>query len=118
MILHFPVTGVGLSNFLIRLPYFYPQGQEVLLQPVHNVFLLVFAESGMIGIGLFLWVLVQVFEKTLRIADPLIRRVFLFLLVSVSGIGMVDHYFLTLEQGQLLFSLLLSICIAYGQTRT
>jgi O-Antigen Polymerase. len=49
-----PFIGVGLSNFIVNLPKF-QKGQILWLQPVHNIYLLVAAETGIIGLLIFLW---------------------------------------------------------------
>ncbi|MFZ2187300.1 MAG: hypothetical protein WAV46_01595 [Candidatus Moraniibacteriota bacterium] len=56
--------GLGIGQFVYRIQDLF---SEPLLswqfQPIHNVFLLVFSEIGVIGLGLFLWFYIYVFLK-------------------------------------------------------
>lgn len=114
MFVSHPVFGVGLGNFLVALPH-HISGKILFgfLQPVHNIFLLVLAETGIFGLGVFLLILVSAFRNALKNwktkADALSQFAFLGL-VAICCIGMTDHYFLTLQQGQLLFALVLGLC--------
>jgi len=111
-----PIFGIGLGNFIPRL-FGFSQNREVIywLQPVHNIFLLVSAETGLVGLGIFLWFLSRTY-KHLVINHPHQRRVrlgrksIIITLSSTLALGFFDHYFLTLQQTQLLFSLLLGLC--------
>jgi O-antigen ligase len=89
-----PVFGKGLGNFLVELPAHLPSRQIYFLQPVHNIYLLVLAETGLIGLAAFLWLL---WKRRSR------------WIIVVLLLGFADHYFLTLQQGQLLLTILLSL---------
>ncbi len=102
-----PVLGVGLNNFLPNLPsYLKASGNVFYIQPVHNVFLLILSETGSIGLGFFLWFLVKTYKRILNKKNLLAFTA----LSAVIVLGFFDHYFLTLQQGQLLFALVLGIC--------
>lgn len=104
MIKNSPLFGVGLNNFLPSLPRFYEVSDIVYyIQPVHNILLLVFSEIGIIGGTLILYLLALVF-----IRSRFESKVLLFL---VFGISMFDHYFLTIQQGQLLLTLVLVLSL-------
>lgn len=95
--------GVGPLTFLVGLPAYYTaESLSSLLQPVHNIFLLVTAEIGLLGLAIvlvFLW-------KTIR--GGVRKYVFIFCVVLI--LGLFDHYFLTIQQGQLLLSFVLGLC--------
>ncbi len=108
-----PLFGVGLGNFLVRLPESIPTRQIYFLQPVHNIYLLVLAETGVVGFVLFfllLWTSIKGLvvrikernEKKSLILNTQYLPLFVFLLL-----GLVDHYPITLQQGQLLLTILL-----------
>lgn len=104
-----PFTGVGLGNFLPNLPDFMNAKRNIFyLQPVHNIYLLAFAETGIFGLAalcLFLWrSLLNLFCLQTE------KIVYILLFAEVCVIGFFDHYFLTLQQGQLLFVFVLGIC--------
>lgn len=115
MIRAHPVIGVGLGNFIPSLVIF----QKFIslgfyLQPVHNIFLLTAAETGLIGLAILVWFLVMTYKRLLcRVTEKHyeknVYRVFLFMLTIVIITGLFDHYWLTLQQGQLLFSLVLGL---------
>ena len=99
-----PLLGVGLDNFLPSLaPLQTPMPLNLYLQPVHNIFLLVATELGFIGFFLFLELLFASAQEILHKQKEV--RNFLFLALGIIIItGMFDHYWLTLQQGQLLFA--------------
>ena len=100
--------GTGLNNFLINLPPAEKNlHQPFYLQPVHNIFFLVIAETGIPGFTLFLILLTAIF---IRIKS---NREALILFLGVIFLGLFDHYFLTLQQGQILFSLLIGIALSF-----
>ncbi|MBI4062300.1 O-antigen ligase family protein [Candidatus Gottesmanbacteria bacterium] len=94
-----PLVGVGLGNFLVRLPEVLASRQIYFLQPVHNIYLLLLAETGIIG---FIMVLLLLRRTIKKLKIPLIALLLL---------GFIDHYPLTLQQGQLLFTLLLALSL-------
>jgi len=116
MIKNAPLAGVGLNNFIVRLPDYWPvTGFTYWLQPVHNIYLLIATETGLVGLVVFLWLLILVFKRLLKSSSmsnfPLFRasaRNKLHLLMALMAIlllGLTDHYWLTLQQGQLLLAL-------------
>jgi len=54
--------GLGIGQYVFNMQYFFTE--KLLswqLQPIHNVFVLIFSETGLVGLGLFLWFLAFVF---------------------------------------------------------
>lgn len=101
-----PIFGVGINNFINNLnPSF---NTSLLLQPVHNIFLLTFSQTGLIGLGLLLLIFFKGIINSIR---PRISIYKLGLILSVIFIGILDHYFFTIQQGQLLFTLVFSFAI-------
>lgn len=102
-----PILGVGINNFLPNLPFYLKQaGNVFFLQPVHNIFLLILTETGILGIGFSLWFLANTYKRILKR-----KSVLFFVLISeVLFLGLFDHYFLTLQQGQLLLSFVIGLC--------
>lgn len=108
--LHSPVVGIGLGNFITRLPDTHVSRQGNFLQPVHNIYLLLLSEVGIVGICLIVS-LVYLLNHELRIKNQgkiSMIHASLFMLLTL---GLVDHYPLTLQQGQLLFTILLSLML-------
>lgn len=111
LFLQSPVTGIGLNNFVNALA-----SSEVLvgtsrfLQPVHNIFLLVLSETGLLGLLGFLGILGSAFWVNLNIKDPF-SKALLASLLTIIFLGMFDHYFLTLPQGQRLFFMVIGLSL-------
>jgi len=99
IIIHYPVFGVGIGSYLVvqnQMPskFFY-----FFNQPVHNIFLLFFAELG-IPLGLFIFYKFFIFLKKLPPST-------FYLLFSILITGFFDHYWLTLQQNFLLLGFII-----------
>jgi O-antigen ligase len=109
MIQQHPLVGVGLDNFIPSLASLQePRPLGLYLQPVHTIFVLIAAETGVIGLVLFIGFIiatgVRIKNQERRIKGVLIT---LFFIIIVTGL--FDHYWLTLQQGQLLFATVLGL---------
>lgn len=103
MIKESPWFGIGLGNFLVRLPEFQRNSGVYWLQPVHNILLLAWSQIGVLGLFLgFLWFNKAINWKKMNIIFKLVLGI---VLIS----GMVDHYWLTLPQNVWLLILVLGI---------
>lgn len=92
------LIGVGLNNFipnLVKVSNNYLNSWE--LQPVHNIFLLVFSETGIIGLCALCYML---YGSLTAYNLPLI---------AIILTGLNDHYWLTLQQNMLLFTFVLAL---------
>lgn len=105
MIALYPLFGVGLNNFIGTLPAFLTSAASFsLFQPVHNMYLLVLSETGIVGFLLSGIALIAILKKSIR-APGIVP----YLLTLLLFLGLFDHYLLTLQQGQLLFTLIASL---------
>lgn len=86
--------GLGLNNFTIYLSQITPPLNHYLLQPVHNIYLLLLSELGFVPIITLLSIRPQ------RKINTLFLPVILAILIT----GSLDHYWLTLPQNRLLIS--------------
>lgn len=111
MIRDYPFFGVGLGNVLINLPTYNPPHSSVfLLQPVHSIYLYWFAETGLFGLFFGLIFLINTFLRGVSyMKKNRVRQSIFFALCAVLILGCFDHYFLTLQQGALLFALVLGM---------
>ncbi len=97
-----PILGVGLNNFYYHEVFYQKSITPVLLQPVHNIYALWLCYVGILGFFPALYFI----RKTIkRAASPMM----IFLIFSLLLIGMLDHYMVTLQQGQLLLAFMLGI---------
>jgi O-antigen ligase len=125
-----PLLGVGLNNFTARMSeYGQVQANTRFLQPVHNVYLLWLAETGLAGLLIIFAVinyLVKSGEK--RVVSNVKGRkmkmgtvfstsyLFFIPVLMLLIIGLVDHYPLTLQTGQLMLVLSLGLSTALIKT--
>ena len=103
--------GLGIGNFV---PWLMSQGLHIssdLYQPVHNIYLLIYAEVGIIGLGLFLTFLaLLLYDFWRRLGfKKLYQCSFGLIIGSVLVMGLFDHYLWTIQSGRLLFFLVLGL---------
>ena len=90
-----PIIGTGLGTSPL-----YPrriQNYALVHQPIHNIYLLLLSETGIIGLFVFLLII-----KKSTICYPL---------TAILLLGLFDHYFLTLQQGMLVLSLTVGLAL-------
>lgn len=106
-----PFTGAGLMNFIVVLPEYSIVRASMYLQPVHNIYLLILSETGILGIAciaLSALILLRRVRKYIRVQNSrnaIMRGMHFLPLCSLLLLGISDHYPLTLAQGQLLLSI-------------
>lgn len=103
----YPFSGVGPSQFTLA-------QQEIVAklhfpawanQPVHNIYLLIGSETGLVGIFFFFWFL-YAYARSLWQKSPGKKRIYLLRLIppfALLSVGLFDHFFFTYQQGMLLF---------------
>ena len=105
MIASKPLFGVGLNNFIVQVKFYVPYIKNTyLLQPVHNVYLLIFSELGFVGFFLTLLGISVLLLRSLKS-----RQIVFISIVQLFFLGMFDHYLFTLQQGMLLFTIVASL---------
>ncbi len=108
-----PVFGVGLNNFIsaaASLPMI--SGESRFLQPVHTIFLLQLAETGIVGFLGFIGLVGVPIYKLWKNRTDAFAKVLLGCWGSLLFLGLFDHYFLTLPQGLRLLFLLWGLSFA------
>jgi len=103
MIKESSLFGVGLGNFLVRLPEFQNNNGIFWLQPVHNILILVWSEIGILGLSLMFLFFSENFS------GKKIKWIFKVILGVVIISWIVDHYWLTLPQNVWLLVLVLGL---------
>ena len=77
-------------------------------QPVHNIFLLIAAEAGIFALAFFLFAIYNIVRHSkTAVPEPILRYTLLIILGGFLGLGLVDHYMFTIQQGSLIFWLTL-----------
>jgi len=126
MIKKSPLLGVGMGNFVARIGDFsHINLENWQYQPVHNIYFLILAELGIIGLVLFIFLIFNVLkgawfsQKSLDVSREtsgnslfIIHYSLFIVLIGFLFIGFFDHYFWTLQQGGLMFWLVLGILCA------
>lgn len=111
-----PILGIGANAFISSIPdlqrAMYVKGYLMpwVLQPVHNIYLLIFAEFGVVGLLITIWFLFLVLNKVRQ------HRLKLAMLFSVLLTGMADHYWLTLQQNLLFLAIVFGILMSQRGT--
>lgn len=105
----YPLFGVGLQNYLIQLGKI--ESRYQILQPVHNVFFLVWSEMGIVGVLSMVIFLVRLFKR-IKDSPSLVREGKFALFFLIIFLGMFDHYLYTLHQGRILLSLLIAFMLS------
>ena len=91
-------SGLGRSLLYYEKDIPFTSGGKLLLQPVHNIWILNWVEFGILLGTYYLYILYRFFLRGLKI--NLYRAL---ILVTILVIGMFDHYLFTLPQGNVLF---------------
>lgn len=97
------ISGTGLGNYVKGMEGFFPTTSRFmpLLQPVHNVFLLLVAELGVFGFTSYIYLFFEIARKNYK----KITIYGILLILSLFIIGIFDHYFVSLPQGHMMFFL-------------
>jgi hypothetical protein len=101
-----PLFGNGLGNYIYAQAQFPIKQAYFFLQPVHNIFLLFFTEAGLILGGFivyYLWKLVKRSHYYPHFVIPL---------AAIILTGLLDHYWLTLQQNWLLLPVIFGLPLA------
>lgn len=118
-----PIFGIGNGQFVPEMQkYSAIIFESWQFQPVHNVFLLIWSELGIIGLVLFIWWLWKLFRTpsplqgedkgelsgilTITLKSVLIGFIFI--------IALFDHYFWDIQQGQIVFWLVAGLLVGLG----
>lgn len=110
-----PFLGVGPGNFVWSLNdyrivgQYYAQLQPWMYQPAHNIYLLIAAEIGILGLIYFLWFLFSLWwratKRVLSASQDCLIYIFYFIIIT----GLFDHFWWDLQQGQIMFWLFLGL---------
>jgi len=108
-----PLLGHGLGNYTAWLQEAVPGQPGYFYQPVHNQYLLMIAEAGIIGFALFFILIILLFKVRIFQKSPPEKTYIYSLMYATLIIGLFDHYFWTSYTGILLFGLLVAMLIKH-----
>lgn len=112
-----PAYGVGLNMITIYVSPLLKHAEFLrFIQPPHNMYLLIFSESGIFAFTLFLLILSVLLHSTYKslIKSDYMYAYLLINFVQILILGSFDHYFITIVQTSLLFWLTLGLCMKYN----
>jgi len=111
-----PYFGSGIGQFVPDLMKKYRYYPQYFYQPAHNVYLLISSETGFLGLAAFLIFIISLFWARLDGRLRASSKTAIFPLIVVSCfllIGLFDHFLWTLQQGSLIFWLVLAMLASY-----
>lgn len=103
--------GVGPGQWVENLKQNYPDFPEYFYQPVHNIYLLIAGETGLIGLLAFLlWLgyLVCQYNRQ-RKKDDLAGFSLLVFVWSILIMGLIDHFLWSIHLGQMSLAIILGV---------
>jgi O-antigen ligase len=106
-----PVLGVGIGNYIPAMQSMFNL-QDWQYQPAHNMFIFITAEMGILGFIGFLGLICLGLRFTWNKSNNLIGFTLLIVFVVYLIVGNFDHYFVTIQQGRLMFFMVLGLCLA------
>ncbi len=103
--------GFGVGNFVNWFMKIDTNLPRYLYQPVHNIYLLMYSEVGLLGVSsfiLFLIFLIRNFINRTKMKE-LFNFSFLLVFISFLMIGFFDHFLFTIQQGRFIFWLVAAL---------
>ena len=101
-----PLIGVGVGSFIVELANTAMEGAPI--EPVHNVFLLITAELGLVGLLLFFGACISIVLTIVKSKSPG-AILSCAVLAGLGTISLFDHYLWTIAPGRVLLGLALGL---------
>jgi O-antigen ligase len=109
-----PWLGIGLGQFVSQEIVSRPNWSDWQYQPVHNIYLLITSELGIVGLVLFLMFLLTLLANCFIVIEhtnrnkPVLRLTdshICFIIISFLFISFFDHYFWDIKLGMMIFAI-------------
>lgn len=100
------ILGLGSGQYVYNLAFI--EDFDWKLQPIHNVFLLIYAELGILHLFIFMYFLYKIYKNVPR-GTFLKYRVFIIL---ISIFSLMDHYLWDIRSGQQILWIILAIVVS------
>ncbi len=111
-----PVLGVGPGAYTFELSRINPGGDVWLYQPIHNMWLLLLGELGVVGFSALLYLLLRVDQVSARVSKTAGGMLGLCLGIVLFVISLFDHYLWSLWPGLALSAIALSFIVNFGSS--
>lgn len=102
-----PIVGSGLGTFGLALEKVDPKQEIWQYLPVHNIFVLIFTETGLAGLVLLISAIYLLFKKTTTNNRILVISVLCGLFI----LGLLDHWLISLHFGLLMSAVVLGLAL-------
>ena len=102
-------SGSGLNQYFYNQIEVQHELSSFFLQPVHNSYLVIFLQTGIVGLGAIIIGIVLSFRKIFRLNVSHERELSFLLFTTLLFAALFDHYFVTLPQGMLLTAFVVGI---------
>jgi hypothetical protein len=114
-----PMFGSGPGTFIFQIEKKTKPSEPWQYQPAHNIYLLSASETGFIGLTLFLliifnplkYALDKIVSRETIYNEKLLKSTLISIMIGFLFIGFFDHYLYTLQQGQIIFWLIIGIML-------
>jgi len=116
MIQRHPFFGVGFQQFSLRAHEFLPIDPTQHVNGVHNIYLMIASEMGLIALVCFLAFLISLFLSIRNAPYSPILASLTAMLIAFLLIGCCDFYPLLFQMGRLLFFITAGLLIAHAKT--
>jgi O-antigen ligase len=109
-----PLLGVGHEQFMYRVAEFLPEGSDPgVIHLVHNMFLMLASETGLISLFCFLSLIGSVFWVGLKKRNEPYALPLTGILLGFLFIGMCDFYLFTFQTGRLMLFLIAGLIASH-----
>ena len=103
-------TGTGLGNYVLHIVEQNPTLEGWQYQPIHNTYLLIWAELGLIGLGFALLFIIYCLYNLFNAHTwPIEKRTSFICLICLAGLACFDHYLWSFWVGLLLVAIILGM---------
>lgn len=104
-----PWQGVGLGQFTSRAALILKDANPRYIEPVHNIYLLIFSELGLAGVAMII-ILVTIFFRRYSFDSYAI-------FAAIAVLGLFDHYLWTISSSRILFFMLFPLMFQAKQRK-
>jgi len=127
----YPILGIGIGQYIpylqelnkenqgwhyrnnLRGWVYNPDNKVSTYEPIHNIFLLILAELGIIGLIIFMLIIISALCLVINVVryKPLLGGTIFLAWSAILLLGLTDHYVWTLQQGRLLWFVALALTV-------
>lgn len=105
--------GIGAKNFFVESTRYFHAFSPIFLQPVHNGYAVVLLELGIAaGVVMLIFIqkslknMIKIIQKTKDQSEKAWRMSVLWVFIGILLISLTDHFFVTLQQGMMMVSII------------